>query len=255
MSPPKNALQEGKRAALMAVELDDGLAEAHTSLGEAYDHCWEWKKAEAEYKKAISLNPNYSQAHHWFGLNLTYQARHAEAIAELKRALDTDPYSLIINRNLGNAYYQARRYDEALKQLKKTAEMDPAFSMTNLVMALTYMAKDMFPEAEQAFRKETAFPDHVRMAFVYSCNAKRGERDKVKKYLEQNIQTLAMFSPFWVAVWNAELGESDKVFEWLDKAYETRDGWIRYLKVASSFDDLRSDPRYKTMLKKIGLEK
>ncbi len=255
MSPPKNAYQEGKKAALTAVELDDGLAEAHTSLGQAYTHFWEWKKAETEFKKAISLNPNYSLAHLWFGLNLAFQARHDEAIAELKRALDMDPYSLIINRNLGSAYYYARRYDEALEQLKKTAEMDPNFSMTHFVLGLAYMEKGMFQEAEQAFRKETSIPDWLREGFVYSCYARTGDPEKLRRFLEQNIRMLAMAPPYWVASFYAELKEADKAFEWLDKAYETRDGWIRYLKVSTGFDYLHSDSRYKAMLKKIGLEK
>jgi serine/threonine-protein kinase len=254
MFPPEIAYQEGKKAALLAVELDDGLAEAHTSLGEVLTHDYDWKKVEVEFRKAISLNPNYPQAHLWFGMSLMFQARHDEAIAELKHALDLDPYSLIINRNLGTAYCHARRYDEALEQSKKTAEMDPNFGFTNFVMGWAYLNKGMFQEAEQALQKETAFPDQVRTAFVYGCYARMGDPEKLKKYLEQNIRTLAIVSPFWVASWYAELRETDKVFEWLDKAYEKPDGWLLYLKVSSSFDYLRSDPRYKAMLKKIGLD-
>jgi tetratricopeptide (TPR) repeat protein len=188
-------------------------------------------------------------------LSLTYQARHTEAIAEIKRALDLDPYSLVINRNLGTTYYYARRYDEALEQLKKTAEMDPDFSMTHSVLGLTYAEKGLFQEAEQAFRKETSLPDRLREGFVYYCDARTGDREKLRRFLEQNIRMLAMAPPYWVAFFYAELKEADKVFEWLDKAYETGDGWICHLKVSPCFDDLRSDPRYKIMLEKIGLEK
>ena len=213
------------------------------------------EKGRNGVQKAISLSTNYPPAHHWYGLNLTYQARHTEAIAEIKRALDLDPYSLVINRNLGSTYYYARRYDEALEQLKKTAEMDPDFSMTRSVLGLTYAEKGLFQEAEQAFRKETSIPDWLREGFVCSCYARTGDPEKLRNYLEQNIRMLAMGSPYWVAFFYAALKEADKVFEWLDKAYKTRDGWIRYLKVSPSFDDLRSDPRYKIMLEKIGLEK
>jgi len=253
-SPPKNAYQEGKKVALRAVELDDGLAEAHTSLGLAYAFHWEWKNAETECKKAITLNPNYSQAHHWHGMLLTYQARHDDAIAEIKRALDMDPYSLVINRNLGSAYCYARRYDEALEQLKKTVEMDPDFSWTNFLIGLIFREKNMFQEAGQAFRKETMLPDSVKEGFVYSLYARTGEREKARSYLEQNARMLAMVPPYWAASIYAELRETDKAFEWLEKAYEMRDGWIRYLKVSSEFDYLHSDPRYKALLKKIGLE-
>jgi len=254
VSPPKNAYDEGQKAALLAVELDDGLAEAHTSLGEAFAHHYEWEKAEAEFKKAISLNPSYSQARLWLGLKVMLQARHDEAIAELKRALDLDPFSLIISRNLGGAYFQARRYDEALEQLKKTLEMDPAFSMTNFVMGLAYSGKGMYREAEQALRKETVVPGWIKEGFIYAGYARMGDREKLRRYLEQEVPALAMSAPYWVACWYAELRETDKVFEWLDKAYESWDGWLQYLKVTYSFDYLRSDPRYKAMLKKIGLD-
>ncbi|MGB7293969.1 MAG: tetratricopeptide repeat protein [Candidatus Aminicenantales bacterium] len=254
VSPPKSAYQEGMKAALRAVELDAYLAEAHASLGLALTDQFEWKKAEAELKMAISLNPNYAQARLWLGMNHMFQARHDEAIAELKRALDLDPFSLVINRNLGTAYYGARRYDEALDQFEKTLEMDPASSLINFTTGMAYMAKGMSHEAEQALRKETALPGWIIEGFVRSGYARMGEREKLESYLEQDGRELAPSVPFWMACFYAELRETDKVFEWLDKAYEAREGWLRFFKVTDAFDYLRSDPRYKALLKKIGLD-
>jgi tetratricopeptide (TPR) repeat protein len=111
--PSNDLYRRAKEAALRALQLDDTLAEAHTSLAAAYEHEWNWDDAERQYLMAIEINPNYATAHHWYSAYLTGRKRFDEAIGEAKRAVDLDPLSLIVNTALGRAYYGARRYDEA----------------------------------------------------------------------------------------------------------------------------------------------
>src|SRR5258705_3398008 len=126
--PPRDAMAKAKAAAMRALELDETLAEAHSSLGRvlaSYD--WDWTNAEKEYTRAIELNPRYAVAHQWYGGYLAVLGRSNEALAERKRAQELEPLSLIINAELGMAFYYARDYDQAIEQFPKTLALDPNF--------------------------------------------------------------------------------------------------------------------------------
>jgi len=125
--PPKEAFPKAKAAAMKSLEIDEGLAEAHSSLAFAlWNYDLDWNAVEKEYKRAIELNPGYPTAHHWYSGYLTGVGRHAEAIAEIKKARDLDPLSPRINANVGLILYFAREYDHAIEVLQKALEMDPS---------------------------------------------------------------------------------------------------------------------------------
>jgi len=140
--PPEEGFPKAKAAAARALEIDEGLAEAHASLGHAMLHNWEWMNAEIELKRAIEINSGYSSAHHWYSEHLTAMGRCDESIAELKVAAALDPLSLIINADLGRAYYYARQYDQGIKQEAQTLEMDPKFWLSHINLGRSFTQKE-----------------------------------------------------------------------------------------------------------------
>lgn len=139
---PKAALPKAKAAALKALELDNSLGEAHTSLAfclRSFD--WNLDAAEKEFQKAIELNPGYATAHHWYAWHLAIRHRYEEAIAEMKTALSLDPLSLVINADLAELLEIAHQYDESVRQSEKTIEMDPHFGLAHNHLAQAYWDK------------------------------------------------------------------------------------------------------------------
>src|SRR5437588_10847160 len=128
-----------KSAASKALEIDDTLAEAQTTLAHVtafYD--WDWPRAEQEFKQAIKLDPNYAFSHHWYSFYLATMGRHAEAIAEQVRAQEIDPVSLIINKNAGMIPYYTGHVDQSIEQYRKSLELEPNFARTRIYLGLAY---------------------------------------------------------------------------------------------------------------------
>jgi serine/threonine-protein kinase len=256
-TPPDIAFPKAKEAVLKALEIDEKMAEAHVSLAYikmSYD--WDWKGADKEFKRAIKLNPGYSTAHHWYAIYLSYMGRHNEAIAEIKLALDLDPFSLVINKDLAFRYILARQYDNAIKVLQRALEMNPNFPMLHSTLGLAYLGKSMFEEALKEFQKEEKLFLREMGPWIGIAYAKMGKTDEAHKVLAELIEQLEkIYIPSsLIALIYFSLGENDKGFKWLDKAYEERDYFIRILKVDPNVDSVRSDPRFKALLKKVNLE-
>ena len=259
---PKEAYPKAKEAALTALELDDTLAEAHTSLAFIkLDYDWDWMGAEQEFKRALELNPNYATAHHWYALYLITTGRSDEALEEIKRAHELDPLSLIINRNTGQIFYRARQYDKAIEALKKTIEMDPNFRSSHRYLGMVYLQKSMFEQALEEFQKEKdiirVFNAHIEslMGVAYVLLGKREKALQILGKLIARSKKMYVASSE-IAIIHFALGENDQGFERLAKAYKERDPWLRKkLKTEPILDNVRSDPRFKELLKKMDLEK
>jgi TolB-like protein/lipoprotein NlpI len=256
----KEAYQKAEEAARKALEIDDKLAEAHTSM--AFVKLlsdWDWEAAEKEFKQAIELNAKYSTAHHWYAFCLFFRARFDEAIAEMEKALELDPFSLIINCDFGWALYYARQYDRAIEVLKKTLELDPNFVSAHSFLGRAYLQKKMYKEALAEFRKEKE-PSRGWMQNVETVvgitHMRMGKKKEAQKILEDMVERSKheYVSPYHISLLSFNLGENERGFEWLDKAYKEHEDWLLYLKVESLFDSVRSDPRFTKLLKKIGLE-
>jgi len=259
--PPKEVMPKAKEAAERALEIDNTLAEAHTSLAQVlYRYSGDLEVAEREHKRAIELNPNYSTAHHWYAIYLMYMARFEEAIEEIKRAWELDIFSLVINRNIAMVFFHARQYDRAFDAIQKTFEMDPNFSKTHSTLGQIYVQKSIYEEALDEFQKEKAISgvwDHEIESLIGITYSKMGKEDKAREILEDLIkQTEKEYaSPYYVARVYFALKEIDLGFKWLDKTYQEQDYRLLEIKVDPAFDEVRSDPRFKELLRKVGLEK
>jgi eukaryotic-like serine/threonine-protein kinase len=250
---PKEAYERAKAAATRALELDSGLAEAHTILAAiktTYD--WDWASAEREFNLAIQLNPNYATAHQRYSLFLPIAGRFQEAVAEAQKARDLDPLSLPANENLGDILYLARRYEEAEQQLKKTIELDPNYGVAHSTLSKVYEAKGLHEEALNA-RLRNASPENAQAARkIYASAGIKGVwRDRLNQLLERAKKDYV--SPADIALFYARLNEKDNAFVWLDKAMEERSILFNYLVADARFDNIRSDARFPELLKRVGL--
>ena len=254
--PPKEAYPKAREAALKALQLDDRLAEAHTSLAlvKAH-HDWDWSGAEKEFQRAIALNPDYAMAHAWYGSTLGMTGRFEESIAEAKRALELDPLSHYVNSFLGQVFYQARQYDQAIEQFRKALELDPNFSFAHSVLGLAYVYKSMYKEGIAELEKAVEiYRSHVSLMFLGRGYALAGRRAEAQKVLDQlNEFSKEKYVPaFRRAEIYVALGEKDKAFEWLQKAYEEH--FIMAIRVEPVYDPLRSDPRFADLLRRMNLQ-
>ena len=256
--PPKEGYAKAKWAAEKAAQLDDTLAEAHEALGSVKLYSdWDFPAAEREFKRAIELNPNYSLAHSNLSCKFKALRRYPEEIAEARRGQELDPLSAFANMELGEAFYHARRYDEAIEQIKKTLELDPQFFVTYHVGARAYEQKKMYAEAIAACQEWLKiFHDDpialASLAHVYATMGKRREaEDIIRKLLE--ISKQRYFSPYWIAVAYAGLGDNDQAFQYFEKAFEDRYFLMIWINSDPRFDNLRSDPRFADLVRRVGL--
>jgi serine/threonine protein kinase/tetratricopeptide (TPR) repeat protein len=255
--PPREAYPKAKTAARKALEIDDGLAEAHTSLAYARLISWEWPGAEEEFRRAIQLNPDYAQAHHFYGFQLAARGRSEESLAEFRQALEIDPLSLIINADYGWSYYCGHRYDEAIEQLTKTIDMDSSFPQTYLWLGLSLQAKGLYEQSlaafEEGIRLTNGNPTFVAGKGVSLVLAgRRDEAEKIHADFEERRKTQYVPMASMVQM-NIALGNTDAAFEWLDKAAEYRASFMMPIKVYPFFDPIRADPRFDALLERSGL--
>ncbi len=256
---PREAYPKAKAAATKALELDETLAEAHSVLADIrFRYDWDWLGAEREHKRAIELNPGYATAHQWYSHYLLPMGRTDESLAESKLALELDPLSLIINLHLGWHYLYVRQYDKAIEQLRKTLELDPNFVLARLFLGQAYEQKAMHEEAIVEFQKAISLsrggPVHVAaLGHAYAVSGKRGEAQKVLERLIE-LSKRRYVPSYEISVIYAGLGDKEQAFAWLQKAYEERDSsWLLDVNLDPRFDDLRSDPRFADLVRRVGL--
>lgn len=254
--PPQQAFSKAKAAALKAVELDDTLAEAHTSLGKiAMLYEWDWNGAEREFKRAIALNPNYVNAHHWYSHYWMYLGRFEESLAEIQRALALDPLDVGMNFHLGFHYFNARQYDQAIAQLQKTLDIERNYGEAHVILGLVYEQQGRYNEAIAELQKNRELggsDQRGSIGYVYAISGQRGEAQKLLAQLQEESKHKYV-SPYHIAKIYEGLGEKDQAFAWLEKAYEERDSNIVNLKMDPEFDSLRSEPRFADLLRRVGL--
>ena len=254
---PSEAWPKAKAAAMQALELDDSLAEAHTSLGlvkERYD--WDWPGAEKEFKQAIDLNPNSATAHQWYGEYLANMGRFEDGMHETKRALELDPLSLIINTTLGRQLYFARRNDQAVEQLRKVLDIDPKFNFARQLLEEVYAQMGKHKEAVAEREKVLSLSGSPELAAsIEEDFSKSGYRGVLQSWLDglTEISKHGYVSSFNIAETYLRMGEKDKAFNWLEKAYEERDSDLVSAGVEPIFDSVRSDPRYRDLLRRLKL--
>lgn len=256
---PSQYMPLAKAAALKAVQLDDMLAEAHTSLAliaENYD--WDWQTAENEYRRAIQLNPNYATAHHWLAECLAYQGRFEEALRESEKARELDPLSLIIVADQGAIYYFSRQYDRAIDQFKGVLDVDPSFGRARLIID-AYVQQGRYADAlaeVQKWRRLGYGPwISAKEAYIYG---RSGDTTKARLALNQiqkwnrgwRLDPIPLFSVAYAGV-----GDKEKWLATLQQAYQQHSNLVTVLKVDPMYDPLRSDPRFQDLLRRVGLNR
>ena len=253
---PRDSNQKAKAAAEKALQIDDRLAEAHTSLAEIFCFDLDLLRAILEFERAIELNPNYPTAHQWYGSSaLTSLGRFDQAIAEVKRAIALDPLSLVINSDLGNSYYRARRYDEAIKQLRKTIDLDPDFYYAHWNLGSALKAKGDVAGAIEQYEKARALNEDPSMlgllANAYAAAGRKTDAIKIRDDLEA-ISKQRYVSAYSFALVSLGLGDKDEALHRLQQGYEDRAGEsLRFIKVDPLLDPLRGDPRFEALAEKI----
>jgi eukaryotic-like serine/threonine-protein kinase len=256
--PPNEALPKARAAAAKALALDDTLAEVHSSLASiAEDYDWDWPGAQREFRRAIELNQGSATAHQWYAEFLAAMGRFDEALPEISRAREIDPLSLIISSVMGEVLYESRQYDQAIEQLHKTMEIDPNFAEAHRLMGETYVQLGRTDEAASEFKKAMSLsgdsPQY--MASLARFYAVSGRPDEAKKILNQlkTHSARGYVSSADLSLVFAGLGDKDGAFELLREAYEKRDPFLVNIKVDPRLDNLRSDTRFKALMRSVGL--
>jgi serine/threonine-protein kinase len=254
----KEAASKATSAANQALQIDPNLAEAHTSLAAAkLFHEWDFAGAETEFKHATDLNPNYALAHNWYAQLLGKLGKHDEAIKQARMAAELEPFFVSSNFRLGQQLFLARKYDEAIIQHRKTLEIAPdyLYSQRDIIDSLLMLGKTK--EAIEEINKNLEKSDRkqfylVQLSFAHIGEGKKEEARKILKELIERKKT-EKIKYFSLALIYAGLKEKDRAFEMLERSIQEREDDITFLKVNPLLDNLRDDPRFNELLKKIGL--
>ncbi len=254
--PPDEGCGRAKGLALKALEMDPSLAEAHVSLTWAtmlYDY--DFRTAEREFERSIELNPRLAQAHQWFGFFLALMGRYEEGYTELKRAIHLDPCSSIIHWTLGFVYWRARRYDQAIEQHEKALDLDPHSAQWHWGLGVACLDKSLFERAIAALQKadELSPGAPVIPGYLGAAHAAAGHWEEAQKMLEQlrELSKHQCVTAFYLGRIYAALRQKDEALRWLETAYRERDPWMLLLKTEAGFDDLRSDPRFQELMRRM----
>jgi TolB-like protein/Tfp pilus assembly protein PilF/predicted Ser/Thr protein kinase len=238
--PSKQAELMADEAARKAVELDDTLPEAHTARAIALANAWKWKEAESEFRRAIELNPNNAAAHYFYAITLLApEKRNDEALEQYRIAVSLDPLSSIVNANYALMLLQARRYPESLAQFQKLLARDPNFPPAHYKLSQLYANTGRFADAVNEIRHIISKPTSAS--------------PDAKGYLELTMEMDDSDRSAAVALASALAGDRDQAFEYLEKAYSDGDSELLFVIRYPALDPLRSDPRFKDLMRRLGL--
>jgi TolB-like protein/Tfp pilus assembly protein PilF len=254
---PGEAFPAAKRATERALELAPGSAEAHT-MAAAIAMLWDWDyvTAEREYLRAIELNPGYPRAHHWYALFLSYMARYDEAVTEIRRARELDPLSTIIRAIEALCYCQAQRYEEAIETAWQALEMTPDFPLALSMVNCGYLGLGRY---EQAIAEARLAYEVTRgsgeLADLIEANYLAGHRDEALELLAE-LEVLAgreHVAPTTMASTYLVFGRHQQALDWLEEAYEQHSWSLLFLR-RRIYDPLRSEPRFRDLYRRVGLD-
>jgi len=254
---PQDDVPKALAAARKAVELDDRLAESHTSLGNALVSSVQLKAAEAEFRRALELNPNYATAHQWLAECLFGQGRFSESLAENERAHELDPLSLIINASYASSLAGAGRYEEAVKQARKTLDLDPELVPAHEILGQTYEDEGKLNEAIIEYSKANELgPTPSNFAMLAHAYAKTGRMGETRKILDKlsDLSGQQYVGSYPLAIVHLALGEKDEALRLLEQSFVERDillqGLFGSIKIDKRLDPLRHDPRFQKLVER-----
>ncbi len=257
VSPANDSMPQAKAAALRALGIDDSLAEAHTALG-FYLCFYEWDRvgAEKEFRRAIELKPNYATAHHWFSALLATVKRFDESLAEIKLAENLDPLSPIITTNLADTFVYARRYDEGIAEYKRTLLRNPSFDYAHRALGWAYGLSGRYPEAIAETRTASELnKGPAQEGYLGLWLAKSGNRDEAFKLLSELKQksTQNYIQSYTFALIYIGLGDKEEALNWLEKESAGHSEISSNFAISPELDDLRAEPRFRAMLRRMNL--
>jgi serine/threonine-protein kinase len=257
VAPPAEAFQRAQAAASRAIEIDPTLADPHASLGHlktVYE--WDWPGAEKEFRRAIELNPESASVHHWYAFYLLSVGRPAEALAATRRAQELEPLSPIFNVAVARFEYSARRYEQAVEEARKAMEMDPAFFRPHLALGYVYALQRRPKEAKLEFEQALRLSNRglTALSIVGSGLGFLGEREEARKLLQElnEISRKRYVAPWMPGLIHAGMGEKDPAFGYFEMALQERALPPWYLR-DPLLDGVRSDPRFQSILERMGL--
>ena len=246
--PPREAFPKSKEAALMALQIDENLAEAHTSLAHVkvqYDY--DWPGAEREYRRAIELNPRYANARHFFALYLTYSGRPEEALAEIRTATDLEPFAFFMQASEGMILHLQRRWEEAIAVEKRVLEVDPGNGLARAILGMSYLESGR-NEAAIAELKKIAQPSAISGGALGVAYARSGRTAEAVAEIGRLLEDSRFSASYSVAVIYAALGEKEKALNALENAYVERSTLMVWLSVDPRLDNLREEPRFQAII-------
>jgi len=258
MVPAKDTFRKAKEAARKAIDLDSELGEAHGSLAHVRLHDWDWEGLEADFERAIDLNPAQAIVYYWYGEFLMSRGRPEEAIAVTQKAQQTDPLSPVIGSSLAMILYLARRYDQAAVVLERTRELNPDHFLPHLRMGLIRIQQRKYDEAILELKTAVSLADQstetlAALAMAYAAAGQKKPAQQILAKLQQ-LAGKRYVLPYNVAKIHAAGADSDKAFEWLERAYEGGNPDLIELNSEPIFDGLRGEPRFSDLMRRIGWE-
>jgi tetratricopeptide (TPR) repeat protein len=256
-APRMESYPKVKAAAEKALRIDSAAAEAHRSMAFVKWYFeWDWNGAEWEYQRTLELNPSLAEAWAWYGWLLTFLGRNKEADGKDQRALELDPVSVPIMGLVAENYYYAHSYDQSMAMCRKILEMDPSFSRALIVLGWVFVQKEMYPEAIETFHKGTFVRRVPEPAFLAIAYARAGQKGEALRILEEWTDAARQrhVPPDGMARIYAGLGDNRHALDWLEKAYNEHE-YLANLKAGPAYDSLRQEPRFVSLLTKLGLGK
>ncbi len=252
----RETYRRAKAAAQQALKIDPTLGEAYATIASVEAQIeWDWQSADEDFKRAITFKPNYATAHQWYAEFLAAMGREEEAEHEILRARELDPLSLIVGANVGWVYYMAGRYDDAIAAAQNALQLDPNFGVAQFVLGVSYQQMKRHDKSIEYQRKAEESLHEYEWPDLAAAYAAAGEKQKALEYIRRMEAKPPLSTTYCgIAMTYGALGDKDKAFGMLDKAYEIGDYYLCFIRTEPRFNPLRSDPRFKALLKKLNLE-
>jgi TolB-like protein/DNA-binding winged helix-turn-helix (wHTH) protein/Tfp pilus assembly protein PilF len=257
-TPPSEAYPKARAAALRALQLDDGLAAGHVALARIlWKYEWNWRDAEAAFKRALELEPSSAQAHESYFDFLSALGRNDEAFVQLKRAAALDPLSLTVHYDFGLHFARTGDYDQAIVRMKKAIDLEPTSGFVRHVMGEFYADRGRFGEAQAELERAIALSGEVPHFVVALAHvrAQAGDRQAAIRALErlESLATKTYVAPVEMALAHMALGNKARAIDFLEQAHRDRDPWLSIVRVQTRLNGLSGEPRFQALLRRIGL--
>jgi len=256
--PPRDGMPKARDAAKKALEIDESLGEAYAALAfVSWMYDYDWEAAEKGFRTAIALNPGYATAHQWYAVCLAHLGRTDEAQAEIERARQLDPLSLQINAAVVQVFYFGRAYDRAIEHARRALDLDSTFSTTHLMLALAYKQKRMFAEAFAEGEKALTSSGRSApcLACIGGCYADSGRKQEAERIIEDlyKLSEQKYVDPYVLSWVHANLHDAERALTHLEHAHAKQSSYLAAIKVDPVFDFLRSDHRFQSLQRRVGL--